>query len=59
MLTDRGRFGKGNVFERNVFYHDNEVEEESRREMFIHTEPAMMVARNKYQPSCTLLGKVE
>lgn len=32
------------VFEHSVFYHDNEVEEESRREMFTHIESAMMVA---------------
>lgn len=32
------------VFEHSVFYHDNEVEKESRREMFTHRGSAMMVA---------------
>lgn len=31
------------VFECNVFYHDNEVEEESRKEMVTHIESAMIV----------------
>ena len=31
------------VFECNVFYHDNEVEEQSRREMFTHIESARFV----------------
>jgi hypothetical protein len=31
------------VFECNIFYHDNEVEEESEKVMFTNMEIAMMV----------------
>ena len=42
-LIKMGTVKEAVVFECNVFYHDNEVEEQSRREMFTHMESAMIV----------------
>lgn len=43
-LVQMGMVKEVVVFEHNVFYYDNEVEEKSRVEMFTHIESAMMVA---------------
>lgn len=50
-LTQIGPGKEVVILERDVFYHDNAVEEEPRREMFTHTESAMTVAwlpRNEF-----------
>lgn len=45
MFTDTNQYSKGSNRSLNkTFYHDNEVEEESGKEMFTHMESVMMVA---------------